>query len=183
MQQFADIQSCIGIGRACARALAKDGAAGLLIADIDTSAAQETAAQCQEVATNRHFRVETTRVDITDEINAEIADSDLFAYQRMLYVNTTGTFLVILQISDLMRGQDPRRLLSPLGDHRGSTRGAIVFEDHPGLEEVITKMHPMGCIATEEVVDAVSFLCSDKSSYMTGCALLIDGWSTLTCHV
>jgi NAD(P)-dependent dehydrogenase (short-subunit alcohol dehydrogenase family) len=65
----------IGIGRACARALAKDGAAGLLIADIDTSAAQETAAQCQEVATNRHFRVETTRVDITDEMSVVTATS------------------------------------------------------------------------------------------------------------
>lgn len=145
----------VGIGRACARALAKGGAAGLMIADIDTSAAEETAAQCHEVATNQHFRVETTYVDITDDksvltatsmtirrfgqidycvncagigpnSNAEIADSDLSAYQRMLDVNITGTFLVIRHISDFMRGQELRRLLSPLGDYRGSTRGAIV---------------------------------------------------------
>lgn len=55
------------------------------------------------------------------------------------------------------------------------------FEDDPELEEVITKMHPMGRIANaEEVADAVCFLYSDRSSYMTGCALLIDGGPTLT---
>ncbi|KAL4750024.1 hypothetical protein BDW72DRAFT_204249 [Aspergillus terricola var. indicus] len=261
----------IGIGRACALALANDGAAGLLIADIDTAAAKKTATQCQEVATNQQFRVETTHVDITDETSVktaatmattvfgridysvncagigpnshtEIADSDLSAYQRMLDVNVTGTFLVIREISAIMRSQEPRRLLSPLGDHRGSTRGAIVvlgsaashvatprvapytaakhavigmvktaaidniphgirvnavcpsFVNTPGvqaalgadqeLEEVITKMHPMGRIANaEEVADAVCFLCSDRSSYITGCGLFVDGGSTLNCHV
>ncbi|KAL4757663.1 SDR family NAD(P)-dependent oxidoreductase [Aspergillus foveolatus] len=227
----------IGIGRASARALAKDGAAGLMIADIDTIAAQETAAQCHEVATNQHFRVETTYVGITDDMsmltatsmtirllgqidycvncagigfnsNAEIADSDLFAYERMLDVNITGNFLVIGHISDFMRGQG---LAAPYTAAKHAVVGMVkiaaidniphgirvnavcpsvqaAFEDDPELEEVITKMHPIGRIANaeevaDEVADAVSFLCSDRSSYMTGCALLIDGGSTLTCHV
>ncbi|KAL4995503.1 hypothetical protein BDV10DRAFT_196666 [Aspergillus recurvatus] len=261
----------IGIGRACALTLAKDGVAGILIADIDTTAAAETASRCRNVATNADFRVQTTLVDITDEksvkaaaalmistfgrmdycvncagispgIHAGIADSDTAAFRRMLDVNVSGTFLVVREASARMRVQEPRRLLSVLGDDRGSTRGSIVvlgsaasyvatpgiapytaakhavigmvktaaidniptgirvnavcpsFVNTPAvrtalesdlkLEEVITKMHPMGRITNaEEVADAVGFLCSDRSSYMTGSGLVVDGGSTLTCHV
>ncbi|KAL4990684.1 hypothetical protein BDW68DRAFT_153702 [Aspergillus falconensis] len=261
----------IGIGRACALTLAKDGAAGILIADIDTSAAAETASKCRDVATHADFRVEVTLVDITDEksvkaaaalmistfgrmdhcvncagispgVHAEIADSDTAAFQRMLDVNISGTFLVVREASARMRAQEPRRVLSDLGDDRGFTRGSIVvlgsaasyvatpgiapytaakhavvgmvktaaidniphrirvnavcpsfvntpavraaLDSDPKLEEVVTKMHPMGRITnSEEVADAVSFLCSDRSSYVTGSGLVVDGGSTLTSHV
>jgi NAD(P)-dependent dehydrogenase (short-subunit alcohol dehydrogenase family) len=50
-----------------------------------------------------------------------------------------------------------------------------------GLAEFIHAAVPIGRIATpEEVADAVIFLCSPRSSYITGSSLLVDGGTTLT---
>lgn len=50
-----------------------------------------------------------------------------------------------------------------------------------GLAQFIQQAVPMGRIATpEEVADAVIFLCSARSSYVTGCGFIIDGGTTLT---
>jgi NAD(P)-dependent dehydrogenase (short-subunit alcohol dehydrogenase family) len=55
------------------------------------------------------------------------------------------------------------------------------IEGVEGLAEFINKAVPLGRIAVpEEVADVVVFLCSPRSSYMTGCALIVDGGTTLT---
>ncbi|KAF5544159.1 2 hydroxypropyl dehydrogenase [Fusarium phyllophilum] len=59
------------------------------------------------------------------------------------------------------------------------TRQAL--EGVQGLEEFVNAAVPMGRIATtEEVADAVIFLCSSRASYITGTALIVDGGTTLT---
>jgi NAD(P)-dependent dehydrogenase (short-subunit alcohol dehydrogenase family) len=56
-----------GIGEACAIGLAKEGAVGVLIGDINLEAATKTVADCQAVATNSSFRAEAVKIDVTDE--------------------------------------------------------------------------------------------------------------------
>ena len=58
---------------ACALSFAKDGAAGILIADLNVSSAGTVAATCKEVATNPKFRVEAAVIDITKETSVKTA--------------------------------------------------------------------------------------------------------------
>ncbi|CAI6101389.1 unnamed protein product [Clonostachys chloroleuca] len=51
----------------------------------------------------------------------------------------------------------------------------------PDLEELIQSAVPMGRMAhAKEIADSVMFLCSERSSYITGCGLVVDGGTTLT---
>ncbi|KAI0419655.1 hypothetical protein F5X98DRAFT_362404 [Xylaria grammica] len=55
------------------------------------------------------------------------------------------------------------------------------IEGVKGLGDFINRAVPMGWIAVpDEVADAVIFLCRPRSSYVTGCGLIIDGGTTLT---
>ncbi|KAF6813134.1 3-alpha-(Or 20-beta)-hydroxysteroid dehydrogenase [Colletotrichum musicola] len=55
------------------------------------------------------------------------------------------------------------------------------IEGVEGLAGLIERAVPLGRIATpEEVADTVVFLCSPRSSYVTGCGLLVDGGATLS---
>ncbi|KAI3317928.1 hypothetical protein HD806DRAFT_513701 [Xylariaceae sp. AK1471] len=50
----------------------------------------------------------------------------------------------------------------------------------PGLKEMIESVIPMRRIARpEEIADVAMFLCSSASSYITGCAMIVDGGTSL----
>ena len=56
---------------------------------------------------------------------------------------------------------------------------ADMVNQNPALHDELMAAHPLGRIAEpEEVADAVVWLCSDKSSYVTGIELPIDGGYT-----
>ena len=48
--------------------------------------------------------------------------------------------------------------------------------NHPELKAMLESKHPMGRFATtEEIAEAVIWLCSDRASYVTGVAFPVDG--------
>lgn len=54
----------------------------------------------------------------------------------------------------------------------------------PDLEKLIQSAVPMGRMAhAKEIADSVMFLCSERSSYIIGCGLIVDGGTTLTTKV
>ena len=54
----------------------------------------------------------------------------------------------------------------------------------PGLDKMMEAAVPMGRMAlAEEIADSVIFLCSPRSSFITGCGLIVDGGTTLTAKV
>jgi NAD(P)-dependent dehydrogenase (short-subunit alcohol dehydrogenase family) len=56
---------------------------------------------------------------------------------------------------------------------------AGMITENPALHQQLVAAHPLGRIAEpQEVADAVAWLCSDKSSYVTGIALPVDGGYT-----
>lgn len=58
------------------------------------------------------------------------------------------------------------------------------IEQVPGLDQLIEAAVPMGRMALpEEIAQSVIFLCSPRSSFITGCGLIIDGGTTLTSKV
>jgi NAD(P)-dependent dehydrogenase (short-subunit alcohol dehydrogenase family) len=81
-----------GIGKACALLFAKEGAAGVMIADLDADAGGLVAAECRAVATNLEFRVEGIHIDVTLEASVKHATAQtLQAFGRIDYcVNCAG---------------------------------------------------------------------------------------------
>lgn len=56
-----------GIGRACSLAFAKEGAANIMVADLDIAAARRVADETKAAAANPHCKVEASHIDVTSE--------------------------------------------------------------------------------------------------------------------
>ncbi|KAJ8133519.1 hypothetical protein O1611_g109 [Lasiodiplodia mahajangana] len=120
-----------GICRATSIAFAKEGARGLLVADIDVEAAKKTAADSKDSATNPGFRAEAIELDVTipDSVTgkgfAHIADTQFDQFQKVLDVNVNGLFHVMSAVSAAMKNQEPRDVDASM-PVRGKSRGTIV---------------------------------------------------------
>jgi NAD(P)-dependent dehydrogenase (short-subunit alcohol dehydrogenase family) len=56
---------------------------------------------------------------------------------------------------------------------------ADMVNENPSLHEHLVASHPLARIAEpQEIADAIVWLCPDKSSYVTGLALAVDGGYT-----
>ena len=52
----------------------------------------------------------------------------------------------------------------------------LASRDNPHITEQVTARHPLGRLgASEEVAEAVVWLCSDAASFVTGHTMTVDG--------
>ncbi|KAI0483469.1 hypothetical protein F4859DRAFT_472930 [Xylaria cf. heliscus] len=143
-----------GICRAASIAFAKEGARGLLVADIDLEAATKTVSDSRASAINKDFRAEAIQVDVTRQedvqraikymkdtfgridycVNgagvtgkgfAHISDTDFNQFQTVLDVNVNGLFHVLSAVSAIMKDQEPQVVDADM-PVRGVSRGTIV---------------------------------------------------------
>ena len=72
--------------------LAKEGASGVMVADLAIDAARDTIAECQTIATNTQFQGKTVLVDVTQEGSVRSLFSEMVsAFGRIDYcVNCAG---------------------------------------------------------------------------------------------
>ncbi|KAI1079827.1 NAD(P)-binding protein [Whalleya microplaca] len=143
-----------GIGSVSCKLLAKAGARGLLIADLNLQAAERVASEAQAVATNPMFRAIVVHLDVTIEESVsqaiaymldsfkwidycvhcaaipggtfdEVTSASFNDFKHLLEVNVQGTFLVTSQVLAKMRLQEPKQL-HPTQPERGISRGTLV---------------------------------------------------------
>lgn len=111
-----------GIGRAIVRLLAREGCAGIALADINLASAQTVQKELETITTNPDFKCVSIQVDVQDEqsiiamvkqtvgaferidyavncagigMKKPLADTELQDWNRMIGINMTGVFLCL----------------------------------------------------------------------------------------
>ncbi|KAI8965294.1 NAD(P)-binding protein [Daldinia sp. FL1419] len=144
-----------GIGKACCLGLAKEGAQGLLVADINLKAAEDTVAEAIAAATNPGFRAAAIYLDVTSEelvkqavaktielfgridycihcagtgiwTSRPVSEASFDELKKSLAIHVHGTFLITSLISAAMKSQE-LVTVDPVNPKRGGTRGSIVL--------------------------------------------------------
>lgn len=123
-----------GIGRATCLLLAKEGVRGLVIADLNTTAADGVKAECSKVASNPNFTCITIHLDVQQErsVNSMIEltvqtfnrldyavncagiglkralnDTTMDEWNKMIAINLTGVFTCVKAQCQAMLKQNP----------------------------------------------------------------------------
>ncbi|TRX97932.1 hypothetical protein FHL15_001142 [Xylaria flabelliformis] len=177
-----------GIGKACAVAFAKEGASGVMIADIDLESAALAAAECRRVSERPDFRAEITSIDVTCESSVkkavaqtvmrfgrvgycvicagvviqqgkETSLADATDFDRFLDVNVKGTFLATRDVSAAMKLQEPRGN-DEMGK-RGHSRGAIVIMG--SVSSFLPQPRQIQYTASKHAVLGIAKKCSSSS--------------------
>ncbi|KAL2401037.1 Short-chain dehydrogenase srdC [Exophiala dermatitidis] len=141
-----------GIGRACAKAFAREGASGIALVDVNKDALESVKAEVEQSRANKDSRVEIYVLDVTDEdqvnktvnsvattfgrldyvVNAAgiamkhpggAAFCETKDWQRIMAINLTGTFFVLRAAAQIMLKQEP---IKSSIDGRPLQRGSIV---------------------------------------------------------
>jgi NAD(P)-dependent dehydrogenase (short-subunit alcohol dehydrogenase family) len=143
-----------GIGKACCFAFAKEGASGVVVADINLEAAEKTAQEIKAVASHPKFEARAIHIDVSDLESVKsaiaktaeafgridysvhsagvpggtfdaVAEANVADFKRLVDVNINGTFFVTSIMSATMKAQDAVPV-SESEPERGLTRGCMV---------------------------------------------------------
>ncbi|CEN60509.1 hypothetical protein ASPCAL02945 [Aspergillus calidoustus] len=145
-----------GIGKACALSYAAEGARGVIIGDLNLTAAQQTAQESEAVAVNPAYRALAVAVDVTDGSSVEemvskavsgfgridylvnsagigvkehrsVEEVSASEMERFWKVNIMGTVHCTQAVARVMKGQSVATFQSPgSGAAREVGRGVIV---------------------------------------------------------
>ena len=123
-----------GIGRAIVRLLAKEGCAGIALADINLTSGQTVQKELEKISSNPKFKCVAIQVDVQDEesiiamvkqtveafgridysvncagigMKKPLADTELQDWNRMIGINMTGVFLCLKAEVKQMMSQEP----------------------------------------------------------------------------
>ena len=171
-----------GIGKACAETFAKQGAAFLLIADMDIERAQETAneisrtypAQCIAVKADvsneadvqnvfKTFLEKTSRLDILLNCagickNVKINDLDMRMWDLTLAINLKGTFLFSREALKIMQKQKSGHIIN-MASQAGKSGGIMIGADYSASKGAIltlTKTLAKAAAADSVTVNSVA---------------------------
>lgn len=141
-----------GLGSACARKFALEGATGIAIVDLNLDAAREVKLEAEKIAAAPNFRAEAWKLDVSNETDVECVLNDVQRtfgrvdyvvnsagiviiheggtataetrdWQKVMRINLDGTFFVARAAARIMLAQEPRGE----ADSGGRTaRGSIV---------------------------------------------------------
>jgi NAD(P)-dependent dehydrogenase (short-subunit alcohol dehydrogenase family) len=124
-----------GIGRAIVRLLAREGCAGIVLADVNSKAAEGVKTELLDIATHTDFKCVTAVVDVSNEasvaammkttveafgridyavncagigaVKGPVADGELSNWNKMIQINLTGVFLCLKEEVKQMQTQEP----------------------------------------------------------------------------
>ena len=83
-------------------------------------------------------------------------------------------------ITVLRRRIDPANIQNLIWRPQGNTRFEIQMGGRESLEHYVANAIPMGRFGTvDEIADAIVYLASDRSSFMTGHALVVDSGESI----
>ncbi|KAF3761007.1 NAD(P)-binding protein [Cryphonectria parasitica EP155] len=157
-----------GIGRAFCLAFAKEGARGVIVADLNAEGSKETVAQAKAVATNPDFQLfgrihyAVHSAGIPGGTFDPISEANFADFKHLLEGHVHGTFLVNSYVSAAMKKQELEQA-SPTDALRGKTRGSIVnissvssFIAVPNMVQYTTCKHAMIGITKTAALDNAS---------------------------
>ncbi|KAF2729364.1 NAD(P)-binding protein [Polyplosphaeria fusca] len=144
-----------GIGKGVGLTFAEAGAAGIIFADINGDGATRAAEESNEIAAHPSYRAIGAQIDVTNAASIQkvvdlavkefgridylvnsagvdvaeyvpITETNEDDYERVMAVNTKGTFLMIKAVAKVMQGQAPRTVNLKRVGERSIGRGSIV---------------------------------------------------------
>jgi NAD(P)-dependent dehydrogenase (short-subunit alcohol dehydrogenase family) len=117
-------------------------------------------------------------------VNTSSIDALFTEPESAVYSATKGAVISMTRTMALDHAREGIRINCICPGHVLSPMTQPFYDASPGALQQAERMHALGRIGRpEEIGDAVVFLCSDESSFITGTALIVDGGMSLGAQI